>query len=194
MNFLAHFHLAWPESGLIIGGLEGDYCKGPLRGALPAEIERGVKLHRAIDAFTDSHPVTTQLRRELPPSLRRYAGIVVDLSFDHFLCLHWSLFSDIPLRTFSTAVYTVLRKHDAALSSEAHQMAARLIKHDILCLYLRWHTVTESAQRIGQRFNRHNPFLNLDAELVGKKTVIEKAFLRFYPDLQSFCVAWREGA
>ena len=56
MNFLAHFHLAWPDEGLIAGGLEGDYYKGPLRGDLPSGLEQGVRLHRAIDAYTDSHP------------------------------------------------------------------------------------------------------------------------------------------
>ena len=62
MNFLAHFHLAWPDEGLIAGGLEGDYLKGPLRGELPPELERGIKLHRAIDAYTDKHDLVRQLR------------------------------------------------------------------------------------------------------------------------------------
>ena len=85
MNFLAHFHLAWPDEGLVAGGLEGDYHKGPLRGELPPAIERGVKLHRAIDAYTDSHPLIQQLRRDLPRNLRRYAGSLIDLSFDQYL-------------------------------------------------------------------------------------------------------------
>ena len=51
MNYLAHFHLAWPDPGLVVGGLEGDYYKGPLRGDLPGDIESGVRLHRAIDAY-----------------------------------------------------------------------------------------------------------------------------------------------
>ncbi|NCF19921.1 MAG: ACP phosphodiesterase, partial [Haliea sp.] len=100
MNFLAHFHLAWPDAGLVAGGLEGDYYKGPLRGDLPAAIERGVRLHRAIDAYTDRHPVLEQLRRQFPERLRRYAGILIDISFDHYLSRHWSSFSDIPLGEF----------------------------------------------------------------------------------------------
>ena len=85
MNFLAHFHLAWPDEGLIAGGLEGDFYKGPLRDDLPEAVARGVQLHRAIDAYTDQHPALKELRAELPPHLRRFAGIVIDLSFDHFL-------------------------------------------------------------------------------------------------------------
>ena len=82
MNFLAHFHLAWPEEGLIAGGLEGDYFKGPLPGTLPPRLERGVRLHRQIDAYTDAHPLVKELRGVLPTSLRRYAGILIDLCFD----------------------------------------------------------------------------------------------------------------
>ena len=85
MNFLAHFHLAWPDAGLIAGGLEGDYYKGLLRGDLHPDIERGIKLHRTVDAYTDSHPAIAQLRRTFPQDLRRYAGVLIDIAFDHYL-------------------------------------------------------------------------------------------------------------
>lgn len=192
MNFLAHFHLAWPDAGLIVGGLEGDYFKGPLTGSLPPTIERGVKLHRAIDAYTDAHPLIEQLRRDLPPQLRRYAGIVIDLSFDHFLCHNWSRYCDMSLQEFTVEVYTVLADHENELSEAARSMAARLVKHDILNLYLEWETVTASALRIGERFRRHNPFLDIESDLTPKKELIEEAFLNFYPNLQSFCRAWGE--
>ncbi len=55
VNFLAHFHLAWPDQHLVLGGLEGDFHKGGLPGTLPAALQDGVALHRAIDAYTDSH-------------------------------------------------------------------------------------------------------------------------------------------
>ena len=126
MNFLAHFHLAGPDGGLVAGGLEGDYFKGPLRGELPFDLERGIKLHRAIDAYTDGHRLVQQLRREFPPNLRRYAGILIDLSFDHYLSLHWSRFSDTPLADFNTCTYRTLAEHEASLSHGARMMLARL--------------------------------------------------------------------
>lgn len=187
MNYLAHFHLAWPDEGLIAGGLEGDFAKGLLRGRLPPSVERGVKLHRAIDAYTDGHPLILQLRRELPPGLRRYAGILIDLSFDHFLSLHWSRFSAVPLDDFSAAVYRILQTHEGALSEDARRMARRLVEHNILMLYQRWETVPATAARIGQRFRRSNPFLDLDRELSPARDAIERTFLNFYPQLESFC-------
>jgi len=186
VNFLAHFQLAWPDEGLIAGGLEGDFYKGLLRGELPSDLERGIKLHRAIDAYTDGHPLIAQLRRELPPGLRRYAGILIDLCFDHYLSLHWSRFSTVRLADFSTEVYRILDKHEGGLTAGARTMAARLIEHDVLNLYLEWDTVPAAAARIGERFRRHNPFLDLSRELSPAKELLEHTFLDFYPQLQSF--------
>lgn len=186
MNFLAHFHLAWPDEGLVAGGLEGDYYKGPLRGDLPLSLERGVKLHRAIDAYTDSHPVIQQLRRELPTELRRYAGILIDLSFDHYLSQHWARFSDVHLSDFNSGVYRTLITQENHLSAGARNMLARLVEYDILNLYLKWETVPATAARIGQRFKRHNPFMEVGQTLTPARDAIEQAFLDFYPQLQDF--------
>lgn len=189
MNYLAHFHLAWPDEGLVAGGLEGDYYKGPMRGELPEPIERGVKLHRAIDAYTDGHPTIQALRAEFPAHLRRYAGILIDLSFDHYLSRHWSAFSDIALPEFNEQIYRSLRSHETQLSAGSRRMLSRLEEYDILGLYVNWETVPASAKRIGERFRRYNPFTDLERDLAAAKASLEPAFLDFYPQLQKFCIA-----
>ena len=186
MNFLAHFHLAWPDEGLLAGGLEGDYYKGPLRGELPVAIERGVRLHRAIDAYTDSHPVVAQLRRDFPPELRRFAGILIDLSFDHFLSKYWANYSELPLETFNARVYRSLLGQEDALSSGSRRMLSRMVEYDILGLYLDWETVPASAGRIGERFRRSNPLSDVGRQLTPARDMLEQAFLAFYPELQAF--------
>ena len=191
MNFLAHFQLAWPDEGLVAGGLEGDYYKGPLRGDLPAGIERGVRLHRAIDAFTDSHEVVAQLRRDFPPGLRRYAGILIDLSFDHFLSKHWDQYSGVPLQDFNSDVYRVLQDQAGHLSPGSRRMLTRLVDYDILGLYGDWDTVAASAARIGRRFRGHNPLADVGRELAGSRSMLEQAFLVFFPQLQDFCATRR---
>ena len=190
MNFLAHFHLAWPDPVLIAGGLEGDFFKGPLPGALSQGIARGVRLHRAIDAYTDAHPLIGQLRRDLPTGLRRYGGILIDLSFDHYLSRHWSHFSTVPRREFSDGVHHALTTHESDLSDHARAMGAHISEHDLLAIYGEWETVIAAAGRIGQRFRQRNPFLDIDRQLSPKKAVFEEAFLNFYPQLQSFCDNW----
>jgi len=186
VNFLAHFHLAWPDEGMVAGGLEGDYYKGALRGQLPEAIERGVRLHRAIDAYTDEHPVVASLRRDFPVGLRRYAGILIDLSFDHFLSKYWEHYCDIPLGQFNARVYSALLAQEHALSDGSRRMLARMVEHDILGLYLDWETVPASAARIGQRFRRGNPLADVGRDLAPVRARLEGAFLEFYPELRAF--------
>jgi acyl carrier protein phosphodiesterase len=186
MNFLAHFHLAWPDEGLVAGGLEGDYYKGPLRGDLPGAIERGVRLHRAIDAYTDSHPLVQQMRQEFSGEMRRYAGILIDLSFDHYLSKHWDNYSDISLGDFNDEIYRTLQNQQQNLSDNSRRMVERLVEYNILGLYLDWEAVPASAARVGQRFRRHNPFTAVDQELAPARDMLEQTFLAFYPQLRSF--------
>jgi len=186
MNFLAHFHLAWPDEGMIAGGLEGDYHKGLLPGSLPDHLARGVKLHRAIDTFTDTHPLVADLRSHFPSTLRRYAGILIDLGFDHFLTRNWQKYSDLELRDFNAQVHLVLSEHEAHLSEGSLAMLSRLREYDILNLYHDWDTVTATATRIGERFRRGNPLLNVETQLLPVKDEMEQAFLKFYPQLLLF--------
>jgi acyl carrier protein phosphodiesterase len=192
LNFLAHFHLAWPDAGMIAGGLEGDYYKGPLGEELPAALARGIRLHRAIDAYTDNHPLIAQLRRDFPRDLRRYAGILIDLSFDHYLSHHWDNYTDISLIEFNRNIYRILQDQEQELSAGSRQMLARLLEYDILGRYRDWDTVPAAALRIGERFRRHNPFTRVDRELDPARDMLERVFLAFYPELQAFSTKQQE--
>ena len=193
MNFLAHFHLAWPDEGLVVGALEGDFRKGWLRGDLPGDIERGVALHRGIDAYTDSHALMAELRREFAPEMQRYAGILIDLSFDHYLSRYWHRFSDLPLAEFIPRVYRRLEQNSHHLSGQAESMRQRMLEHDILGKYSHWETVPASAARIGERFRRGNPFLDAQADLEPLRHRLEGAFLAFYPELLDWTAAARKA-
>ena len=101
MNFLAHLWLT-DRAGLpLAGAILGDVLRGPLPGHMPEPLARSVRLHRAVDARTDRHPHVVAARAEFAPGARRYAGIVLDLLFDHALALDWAAFSDRPLRDFA---------------------------------------------------------------------------------------------
>ncbi|WP_170287426.1 ACP phosphodiesterase [Halioglobus maricola] len=186
MNHLAHFHLAWPDDSLIAGGLEGDYLKGPLPQALDPGLRNGVHLHRLIDAYTDSHPTLAALRGEFPPELRRYAGILTDLAFDHFLTQHWLRYTDIELNDFTRLTYRSLEAHTAALSPGAQRMVQRMVRYDILGAYGDWEAVPASARRVGERFRRGNPLTATDSTLAAIRPQMEAAFLDFYPELLAY--------
>ena len=97
MNFLAHALLAGNDPALIVGGVVGDWIKGPLPGPLPPDLARGVALHRAIDSHAETHPAFQRSRNRVAPDRRRYAGILVDIFYDHLLARDWASLQPMPL-------------------------------------------------------------------------------------------------
>jgi acyl carrier protein phosphodiesterase len=186
LNFLAHFHLAWPDEFLVVGGLEGDFHKGPLPGNLSPKLLSGVALHRAIDAYTDSHSEIVAVRRLFPQELRRYAGILIDLCFDHFLSQQWESYSSVPREIFIRETYQMLSRHQALLSANGSRMASRLQEYDLLTRYQHWETISATAERIGQRLRRQNPLHKAGELLLPLLPELERAFVVFYPQLIEF--------
>jgi acyl carrier protein phosphodiesterase len=184
VNYLAHFHLAQDNDAWIIGALLGEYVKGPLQGAWPADWEQGIRLHRQIDAFSDQHPTRLEFARLVPSEYRRYAGIVLDIYCDHLLSLHWERFQQEALPQFAARVYALLQRKMAYLTPAAARMAQRLIDYDVLCIYHEWSTVTGALERIGERLTRTNPLSRAGSELSDYLPQAEQLFLEFYPALQ----------
>src|SRR5512146_2863292 len=110
MNFLAHALLAGDVPALIVGGVVGDWIKGPLPGALPGDLARGVALHRAVDAFSETHPAFRRSRSRVSAERRRYAGVLVDIFYDHLLARDWAAIHRQPLQEYCRTVYALIRE------------------------------------------------------------------------------------
>lgn len=98
MNFLAHLWLT-DRAGLpLAGAILGDVLRGTLPDDMPEALARSVQLHRRVDAETDRHPRVVAARETFAPGARRYAGIVLDLLFDHVLAQDWPAYcaQDLP--------------------------------------------------------------------------------------------------
>ena len=79
MNYIAHIHIAEHTDTSMVGNFLGDFVKGSELQYLPAELETGIRLHRSVDVFTDQHPAIIKLKSAFPPSIRRMAGITIDI-------------------------------------------------------------------------------------------------------------------
>lgn len=193
MNHLAHFALVLPDpiagdggearEGRIVGALLGDFVKGPLRGEWPPAWEAGIRLHRRIDALSDSHPQRLAAARLLPPHYRRYAAILLDVYGDHLLSRHWPRLRRGPLPAFTADIYAVLARHLPQLPPPAAQMAQRLIEHDLLNRYGDTALIAAMLEHIGGRLSRSNPLPQAGLELAPLLPQLEPAFLAFYPAL-----------
>ena len=110
MNFLAHLYLSGENEEIIVGNFIADHVKGNAFDKFKDEIKRGIHLHRAIDAYTDSHPVFIQSKNRLSPNYRKYAGVITDMFYDHYLSAFWESYSEEKIESFTSRMYRIVMK------------------------------------------------------------------------------------
>ena len=114
MNYLAHAYLSFDQPEILVGNIISDYIKGKKQYDYPLSIQKGIRLHRAIDAFTDNHPATKQAKQYLKPAVGAYAGAFIDIVFDHYLALDVTIFpTSTALSVFAKNTYQILDIHQA---------------------------------------------------------------------------------
>jgi len=132
MNFLAHLYLSGKNEEIIIGNFIADHVKGEGILKFTSEIQHGIRLHRAIDTFTDSHPVYLKSKARLSGNYRKYAGVVADMFYDHFLSSNWSTYSEESLDLFIERIQKILFKNYPILPDKSQRFIAYMNKFNWL--------------------------------------------------------------
>ena len=189
MNFLAHAVLAGDDPALIVGGVVGDWIKGPLPGALPADLARGVALHRAIDSHAETHSAFQRSRNRVSPARRRYAGILVDIYYDHLLARDWP--QHPPLADTCRHIYRHIAARLPDLPDHARPAMTLMANEDWLASYARLAGIADVLQRMSQRARQPNPLSGGEAEFLADATGFKTDFGCWYADAQAFAAAWR---
>lgn len=193
MNFLAHALLGAARPALRVGGVAGDFVKGPLPAGLPPDLALGVALHRAIDGFADRHPAFIASRRRVGELRRRYAGVLADMFYDHLLARHWERFAELPLAEFAGETYRLVTARADELPVGFGRAFASMVSDDWLCSYRQPERVAAAIDRMSRhRIRRANPLAGGIAELFAAERGFEQDFLDFFPDALSFAARWSE--
>lgn len=190
MNFLAHAFLAGDDAALVVGGVVGDWIKGPLPGNLPPDLARGVALHRAIDSWADTHPCFQQSRSRVSTGRRRYAGVLVDMFYDHLLAREWGRFHHESLSTYCCGVYSAISGRRADLPGDSHAALARMAEQDWLGSYASVEGIGDVLARMSRRARRPNPLAGGEKEMLADTTGFESDFRDWLPDAQAFVRSW----
>ncbi|KPW36439.1 hypothetical protein ALP45_05407 [Pseudomonas coronafaciens pv. atropurpurea] len=192
MNYLAHLHLGGHRPAQLLGSLYGDFVKGPLPGRFPAELEAAIRLHRSIDAFTDSHPLIKASIARFPAQRRRYAGIMLDVFFDHCLARDWHLYADLPLDVFTRKVYGTLAA-ESQLPERLALIAPRMAAQNWLGSYRQFEVLEQVLRGISSRLSRPEGLAGGMHELQALYQPLSDDFAEFYPQLQDFAQAALAG-
>ncbi|MCP1443857.1 acyl carrier protein phosphodiesterase [Pseudomonas sp. GGS8] len=185
MNYLAHLHLGGQRPGQMLGSLYGDFVKGQLQGQFDPEIEAAIQLHRSIDVFTDRHPLVDVSLSRFSITRRRYAGIVLDVFFDHCLARDWALYADQPLTQFTSDVYRVLLA-EPQLPERLAKIAPHMVANDWLGAYREFEVLEQVLRGISRRLTRPEELAAAMQELRVLYEPLSEDFRLFYPQLQDF--------
>ncbi|MFM9051119.1 MAG: ACP phosphodiesterase, partial [Bacteroidota bacterium] len=171
------------------GNFIADHVKGNLKDRYPDGIRKGIELHRSIDHFTDTHPFTLQSKRLLYERHSKYAGVVVDLYYDHFLAANFSDYSDMDLKDFIKQSYGILTEYEAGMPETVRSFLPFMIERDWLGSYASVEGVSRSLTGLSRRVRFPNRMHEAGEDLKTLYPALEDHFKGFFPELITFVAA-----
>ncbi|MBK1833096.1 ACP phosphodiesterase [Roseibacillus ishigakijimensis] len=188
MNFLAHLALAGPSDASRVGNLLGDFEKGTpasLAERHAPEIVAGILMHRQLDRHTDDHPSFRAAKLLLAPERRRFAGILLDLYFDHLLHRHWPRFHPGTAEDFIAGIHHTLERRRDWLGPNFGPLAPLLRQQNWLGSYATLPGLQLTLDRVSRRSPRFAPLREGLQDYLRQEGEIEELFLALYPDLRA---------
>jgi acyl carrier protein phosphodiesterase len=187
MNYLAHAYLSFNEPEILAGNMISDFVKGKNKFDYSLTIQQGIALHRAIDQFTDFHPVTQEAKSYFKKDYRLYSGAFVDVVFDHFLANDKNEFSnDKELDSFCQSTYHNLQNNSSVFPEKFLQMLPYMKKQNWLFHYGSREGIEKSfgglvrrAVYLSESAIAFSIFNNYYQEL-------EKCYQLFFPEIKKF--------
>lgn len=191
MNHLCHLFLARATVESRVGNLLGDFARGVDVDALPEPVREGLAHHRAVDAFTDSHPEVLASKTLFSPQRRRFAGIALDILFDHYLLRHWGRFCYEDKDLFINKLYQDLQAGYQLMPPAMGQVTRRMVGYDWFSAYEELDTLGKAMDRVASRIRFPHQFAGVIDEIRPLDAELEERFLRFFPELLEFSRHWR---
>ena len=185
MNFLAHSYLSFSEEQLV-GNMIADFVKNRDVARLPESIQKGIKLHRAIDTFTDAHPLIHEAKAPFRPLVRLYSGAFVDVAFDYFLANDTTENSQREWQEHSQRVYAVLRRYDEFLPEVFKKVLDKMQQDDWLYNYRNEWGIEYSFRNVVNKAQFLDKTTNVFPAFLANKDFLREKYEIFFPEIKSF--------
>ena len=183
MNFLAHMLCSDGTPHSMLGNFIADFVKGDVEGRFPAEVVEGIRHHRRADLFTDSHEFFAASRRLVGSQRRRYAGIIIDVVYDHFLATSWGRYCSTPLDEFVARVYENLGQHHVRVPHPVPMVIEKMASEDWLRTYGTREGIDRTFRRISRRLRHENPLGTAIEDLEQNYDLLRDHFHIFFPQV-----------
>lgn len=190
MNHLAHLFLSQKDINLMVGNFIADHIKGNNLKPYSPEVTKGIMMHRAIDTFTDQHPLVMKSKVRLHPKYHKYAGVLVDLFYDHILAKNWNTYSPISLNQFSNSIYTILKAQQNTFPEHSKLVLYYMNKQDWLTNYSTIEGMNQAFKGIARRAKFDSKMEEAGVDLQTDFILYEAEFIPFFKDLFEHITIW----
>ena len=187
MNFLAHIHLSGPDKDLRFGNFIADGIRGKEIHNFPISVQAGIHLHRAIDTFTDQHPVFRAHCKLLSRDHGHYARVIMDVVYDHLLAEHWNEFHPQPLNEFAHEFYGETNQRKEMIPPKMQRLFELMRKQDWLVEYSHTKGLERILFHMSKRTSFPSDFSKAVTVVEENKTLLFSAFKDFYQELELHC-------
>ena len=186
MNFLAHIYLSGENDLIKIGNFMADGIRGKQFEHFPEDVQKGILLHRFIDTYTDSHDIFRQSTKRLHEKYHHYAGVIVDIVYDHFLAKNWEKYSDEKLDRFVNQFYRSLHENYPILTEKTQDMMPYMIKQNWLLSYQTVEGIHQILTQMDRRRSKNQSNMQFaTAELKEFYPEFEREFTLFFEDMKT---------
>ena len=186
MNFLAHIYLSQDNDFIKIGNFMADTIRGSKYDYLPIEVQKGILLHRAIDTFTDAHPIFRKSTKRLHEHYHHYSGVIIDVFYDHFLAKNWSRYSSIPLDQFASHFYEIMQANYEILTPKTQQILPYMISQNWLVSYATVEGIGIILSQMEKRIKNESKLSLSINELNLYYAEFENEFMAFFVELSNY--------
>lgn len=175
----------------MVGGVIGDWIKGILPGDLPIDLAQGVALHRAIDGFVETHPAFRCSRSRISQERRRYAGVLVDIFYDHVLARDWARFHSSKLSTYCQSIYLQIEARLDELPESASFFMRLMAQENWLQSYAKLEGIADVLSRMSQHARHPNPLAGGETEFLADASGFTADFEWLLADARVFADQWQ---
>jgi len=184
MNFLAPFYFSGDFPLLSIGNYLGYFISARERSTLPTAAIKGVNLHYEIDKFTDNHPSFRKTVARLRPEFGKYAPVVADIYYDHFLASQWDEHHEEGLQNFANDRYQLIESNDDLLNRRAKQFHYYMKSRNILFNYQHPEQLHQVFLGISHRARFDSGMEKAVEHLRDHYHDYSRDFIAFFPDIK----------
>lgn len=184
MNFLGHLLVSGNAPLTIVGNFMADAVKGRDLSGWSAGLQTGIRMHRRIDSYTDNHPLTLLGRERLRAHCGKYAGVALDLFYDHAIASRWAEVSAEPLPAFAQRMYSLLQEHAPLMPERTRYMLPYMVENDWLTSYAGIAGIRRALKGLSARVPAGEALLSAEVVLEEHHAAFEEECMLFLPQLQ----------